>query len=1238
MHSPPRKPIQSRTPTPKSTYSPPPKRISAISNTSTSITPILRIQSYGRSPPVPPHVTTNLLISNLHCPTCSQTINELLSRLAPAPYRISTNILDHSVTVAHSHSLDPKEIIRVLVEAEFEVDSVRVMGADGYGKDDPVDGRVMTFKEEPESGLEEIAERFREAIVRNNAKGKRNHGGVKHLENCELCRNEAEMQVKKSHGAGKSEYTVTSSDSFSDSSSPQSSPTDSEFTTSQVVRSHPNSATRLPAENEGLYEATISIGGMTCASCSNSITEILGGLPFVKSVSVNLMGGSGTVVFDAKASGGAKAGADKVVSEVEDAGFESALEALKSLESKGEEAGLYEIEVAREVDLRVDGMFCEHCPKKVIDALESTFPELVVEKPLTLESPIVRIKYYPCAPSFTLRHIVAAISSASPNFNVSVYHPPTMEERSRRLQLRERRRILIRLILCIIIAIPTFILGIVFMTLVPKNNKTRLYIEEPMWAGQATRVEWALFILSTPVMFWVADVFHRRAIREIRALWRRGSNVPLLRRFYRFGSMNLLISLGVSISYFASVALLAMSAAKPKLEPVHAGMEGMDMVAMKIDHITTYFDSTVLLTMFLLMGRFLEAYSKSKTADAVSLLGNLRPDEALLVVHASDEDMGVDSSFLYGVGNPIGEKDPSNTDYPDNRPWKTRKIDTDLLEVGDVISVVRGSSPPADGIVVSGQSQFDESSLTGESKLVHKSEGDSVFIGTINQGQVVNVRVENVGGDSMLDQIVKVVREGQTRRAPIERVADIITGYFVPVVTLLAIVTWLTWLGLGMSGRLPDSYLDRDQGGWAVWSLGFAIAVFVIACPCGIGLAAPTALFVGSGLAAKYGILVKGGGEAFQEASRLDCIVFDKTGTLTQGGEPKVTDEKLLTRNTETIKLIYTVSQKLEEGSAHPLARAVVKHCELKEQIRLDPTEIEEVPGRGLHGFFKFTNGEILEAIIGNERFMEEYGILGLEQHNPDLNSWKMAGKSVVLLAIRYDEKFELMALYSATDPIRPEAPEVIQRLQENGIGVWMISGDNPKTAVAVATMVGIPAENVIAGVLPTEKADKILHLQKNARKRPRSRLYQMTHRKKRSSRLPHRAIIAMVGDGINDAPALTVADVGIAIGSGSDIAIGSAKFILVSSDLRSLLTLTELSRTVFRRVKLNFLWACIYNLCALPIAAGVLYPAGGVRLDPVWAALAMALSSVSVVCSSLLLKTKWYGVGFRPKQERYKQ
>lgn len=489
----------------------------------------------------------------------------------------------------------------------------------------------------------------------------------------------------------------------------------------------------------------------------------------------------------------------------------------------------------------------------------------------------------------------------------------------------------------------------------------------------------------------------------------------------------------------------------------------------------------VLLTFLWYTGKCLEAYSKSKTADAVSLLGLLRPSEALLIVHASDEDIGVDESTLKtgASQDPISEKDLSNTEYSDNRPWKTRKVPTDLIEVGDVITIVRGSSPPADGTIISGKSQFDESSLTGESRLVPKFEGDSVFAGTINQGQVINVRVDSIGGDSMLDQIVKVVREGQTRRAPIERLADIITGYFVPVVTLLAVSTWLIWLGLGLSGSLPASYLDQGQGGWPVWSLGFAIAVFVIACPCGIGLAAPTALFVGSGLAARYGILAKGGGEAFQEASGLDCIVFDKTGTLTQGGAPKVTDEKLLTSNARARKVLYAISQKLEEGSAHPLAKAIVGYCEGKGNVDLVTSEIEELPGRGLHGIFKLPDGDVLEAIIGNERFMHENGVADLETHNFVLNEWKMAGKSIILLAIKkregiaessYTEDFKLMALYSATDPLRPEAQEVVRHLQENGIGVWMISGDNAKTAIAVAGMVGIPAENVIAGVLPTEK------------------------------------------------------------------------------------------------------------------------------------------------------------------------
>lgn len=635
--------------------------------------------SYGRPSGPPPHVTTSLLILNLHCSSCSQTINELLSQLSPAPYRISTSILDQSVTVTHSEALHTKDIYRALVEAEFEVDTVQIMDSGICGSGRSPGGDVITFNAEPEHGIEEFAGRLRDSWAGGNKR--RSKLGLKHLENCELCRNQARVREKLQLGAGKSDCSVVSSPSFTELS-----PSHQASIGSGSVQ---DAAQPSSVENEGLSQVTISIGGMTCASCSNSITDTLKGLPWVKSVNINLMGGSGIVVFDSKVGGGAQAGAEKIVNEVEDTGFECALEELKSLETNQNpvENNLYQVTVSiggmtcascsgsitdilkalpavrsvsinlmggsgtvvfdakisggaqigaekivskvddagfecvlealrlldvsqesterhemREVALRIKGMFCEHCPRRIVDTLESTFPNLIIETPPTLTSPICHIKYFPHPPKLTLRHIVSSISSISPEFFISVYHPPTMEERSRKFQLVERNRLLLRLLLSVIIAIPTFLLGIVWMALVPKENSIRIYIEQPMWAGQATRVEWALFILSTPVMFYVANIFHLRAIREIRALWRSSSSVPVLRRFYRFGSMNLLISLGVSISYFSSVALLGMSAVRARTTMVMDGM-GME-TPMEAGHVTTYFDSTVLLTMFLLMGEF----------------------------------------------------------------------------------------------------------------------------------------------------------------------------------------------------------------------------------------------------------------------------------------------------------------------------------------------------------------------------------------------------------------------------------------------------------------------------------------------------------------------------------------------------------------------------------------------------------------------------------------------------------
>ncbi|PCH41534.1 heavy metal translocatin [Wolfiporia cocos MD-104 SS10] len=959
-----------------------------------------------------------------------------------------------------------------------------------------------------------------------------------------------------------------------------------------------------PADSNGPRRITLSVGGMTCASCSNTVTDVMSALRGVSEVVVNLLGGSATALVERQDI------TPQLVEAIEDAGYEAEVissEPIKSTPDDVLEAG------PRTISLRVDGMFCSHCPPKVASAIESFGDRVSVLKPITTHTdPILRISYTPVPPAFTIRHIIHAISdSASPAtpFTVSVHHPPSLEDRARNMQQKEQRHLLERLVFAVIVAIPTFIISIVYMDLLPSSNARRQWFEAPMWGGNAARGVWAMFFLATPVMFYSAGTFHRRSIKEVWAMWRPGSRTPVRRRFVRFGSMNLLVSTGVSVAYFASIVLLGLSASDA---PSSTGRANT----------TTYFDSVVFLTMFLLIGRFLEAYSKGHTADAITALGKLRPTSALLIVPTSEaREANTPSSRSTSSNTTDVEKGDPERDVLATKPgMKVERVDAELLEVGDVVRVQNGGSPPADGTVVFGDGgAFDESSLTGESRLVKKQAGDQVFLGTISKGGVVDVRVDAIGGETMLDRVVKVVREGQTRRAPIERVADLLTGYFVPVVTLLAVTTWVIWLGLGLGGALPRSYLDIDVGGWVVWSLEFAISVFVVACPCGIGLAAPTALLVGSGLAAKHGILARGGGEAFQEAAQLDIIVFDKTGTLTEGGEPRVTNAEVVEAQATskwTREVVLGVAAEIESASSHPLAAAIQKYCGDNAAAPQSGSAFEEVPGRGLKARFDALG---CTAIIGNEAWMAANACQIDARLAQTLDIWKSEGKSIVLLALSAssDPAYAVVAAFAVADPLRPEAQGVIAHLHGQGIGTWMISGDNEVTAKAVARTVGISETNVIAGVLPHEKAEKIQWLQQVGMKRKQSTWSRIFGKQ----RLNERCVVAMVGDGINDAPALTAADVGIAIGSGSDVAISSAAFILVTANLNTLLTLTDLSRKVFNRVKFNFFWACCYNVVAVPIAAGVIYPAGNARLPPVWASLAMALSSVSVVCSSLLLK-----------------
>ncbi|KAG6861597.1 hypothetical protein C0995_014504 [Termitomyces sp. Mi166 len=891
-----------------------------------------------------------------------------------------------------------------------------------------------------------------------------------------------------------------------------------------------------------------------------TVSEAISHIPGVSDVAVNVLDGF------AKANLVSKDLADSVFNAIEDCGFEARILNIEPLHNSEPEQS---VGVQRTVSLRIHAMFSKACTDKVMAALAEFGNSITIVKPvLSHTDPVLIVSYLPDPPSMSVRKIMASIASTqSPPVRVTIEHPPSIEQLACAMQFRERRHIWLRLLFAFVAAMPTFIIGTVYMSLVKDDNALRIYLSGPLWAGSISRAEWALFFISTPVMFYSASFYHWRTLKEIYAIWRPGSSTPYLARLTRFGTMNMLVSLGVSVSYFSSIGLLCLEARTP---------------VQKTEKMTTYFDSVVFLTMFLLTGRYIEAYCRARTADAVSALASLRPAYAYLLVPATPGK----EPFPKTLTSREEDLEKGSVEDHVNLPsrWRIEEVPVDHLEVGDVVRVPSGSTPPADGKIVPGQQGiFDESSLTGESKLIKKLSGEKIFAGTINKGQPLDIEIQDIGGNTMLDNIIKVVREGQTRRAPIERVVDRIVRYFVPIITALSVLTWVIWLVLGLSNSLPPHYLDIEIGGWPVWSLQFAIAVFVIACPCGIALAAPTALLVGLGLAAKFGILARGGGHAFQEMSQLDLIVFDKTGTLTEGRQPRVSDFVLLDSTLWSRSTVLGIAAELESTSSHPLA-AAIRHFSGSSANHTGSAP-EEVAGKGLKGFFPSLN---CTAIIGNEVWMLDHGANIDSDLSKRLAIWKGEGKSVVLLATQHQQDmiFHLAAIFAVLDPVRHGAKEVISHFIAQGISPWMISGDNFTTASTVARTVGIPG-------------DHSLHVE---------RLQNSGFNKSAQSKT--RTIVAMVGDGINDAPALAVADVGIAIGSGRDIALSTASFVLLSSDLRSLITLYDLSKRIINRIKFNFVkgWALIYNMVALPIAAGVIYPTGH-RLDPVWASLAMALS-----------------------------
>lgn len=545
-----------------------------------------------------------------------------------------------------------------------------------------------------------------------------------------------------------------------------------------------------------------------------------------------------------------------------------------------------------------------------------------------------------------------------------------------------------------------------------------------------------------------------------------------------------------------------------------------------------YFETAGVIITLILLGKSMEAVSKGRTSEAIKKLMGLAPKTALIIQNGEEKEIPIDE-----------------------------------VEVGDIVIVKPGEKIPVDGLVLEGQTSIDESMLTGESMPVDKKAGDQVYTASINTTGTIQFKAEKIGSETALAQIIKLVEDAQGTKAPIAALADKVSGVFVPIVCLIALLAGIAWF-FGSGGDLR-------------FALTIFISVLVIACPCALGLATPTAIMVATGKGAEYGILIKGG-EALETAHKINTIVFDKTGTITEG-KPTVTDV-ITIEGIETSQLLQ-IAASAENNSEHPLGQAIVKGAKEKGLELIKAEYFESITGRGIEAKI---NGQLVLA--GNRKLMEERNSsLLLFQTESD----RLADDGKTPMYISIDGK--LAGIIAVADVVKDTSKAAIESLHKMGIEVAMITGDNKKTADAIARQVGI--DRVLAEVLPQDKSNEVIKLQKEGRK------------------------VAMVGDGINDAPALAQADIGIAIGSGTDVAMESADIVLMKSQLTDVPTAINLSKKTIRNIKQNLFWAFGYNVIGIPIAAGVLYLFGGPLLNPIFAAAAMSLSSVSVLTNALRLK-----------------
>lgn len=831
----------------------------------------------------------------------------------------------------------------------------------------------------------------------------------------------------------------------------------------------------MTTKEKEINNASLIIGGMTCASCVMHVEEALKGVHGVKGVVVNLATSKAQIDYDPSV-----ANLKAMKSAVEDIGYEVVLDVA---------------------DLHVTGMMGTHCEQNITQALRTLSGVYKVVVNTGAES--VRVEY--------ARELTSAAqikkTIASLGYGVSERaEGADALEREREARQREVRRQLINMA----IAWPV---GIMVM----------LGTFQPYWFLPKVIPDWMnnkvlLFALTTPIVLGPGRQFFINSWNGLR----RGMT-----------DMNLLYATGIGAAYLIAV----LNTFWP-----NAGFGGRE---------ATFYEAAALLTAFIVLVRYLEAVTRGRTSEAIRRLMRLQPKRARVV-----------------------------------RDGQEIEIAAEEVQIDDIVIVRPGESVPVDGLVVEGYSSVDQSMITGESIPVEKKAGDEVVGGTLNKTGSFKFRATRVGKETALAQIIKLVEEAQTTKAPIQQVADKVAGHFILGVHALALAVFIFWFFLGYNlwfsteSRLILTPYTLSEMGVFGFALLVSVTVLIISCPCAVGLATPSAIMAGSGKGAENGILFKGA-DAMEATSKVQFVIFDKTGTLTRG-EPSVTDVISLQASEEEVLHLAATAEK---GSEHPLGEAVVKAASARGIRVEEPTEFNAIPG---HGIEARVNGS--PVLLGNRKLIAQRNVL-VDGTLPEAERLESEGKTVMFVA----KDGKLVGLIAVADTLKETSAEAVKELQRMGIKVAMLTGDNRRTADAIARKLGI--DRVLAEVLPDGKANEVKRLQ------------------------AERYRVAMVGDGINDAPALAQADVGIAIGSGTDVAKETGQVILIKDDLMDVVAAIQIAKATMRLVKQNLAWAFGYNTLAIPLAAGLLYPFVAQMVSPELAALLMAVSSLSVTLNTLRMR-----------------